>query len=113
MESVPPSARWIRPLPWTWTSNSATGSCTQAISSPLPLSAPCSISPHEPDGTTTASKPSNAPITCVAMARRGAVARVVGRLTATDLQRRNLDREDGIFQQLHRGEADGGPEQID
>ncbi len=45
--------------------------------------------------------------------RVGAVAAVIGGLAAAGLRHRHLDRAAGALQQGHRGEADGGTEQID
>ena len=45
--------------------------------------------------------------------RRGAVAGIVGRLAAADLQGRDLDRAAGVLEELYGGETDRGPEQVD
>ena len=42
-----------------------------------------------------------------------AVARIEGRLAAAGLVFRNLDDAARLFQEFHRGKADGGPEQVD
>ena len=44
---------------------------------------------------------------------RGAVAGIVGRLAAADLQGRDLDRAAGLLKELYGGETDRGPEQVD